>query len=165
MLNPLLFILILGFPFFASCEKDDDVENENETETNTTTDLAPIKIIGKELVLYNSKMQYTLQASAFASNNTCKVPMLASSFSLTNTPTFNYSKITANSASLEVKYAYKLQIGKDYTNTSETYTTTLSFTCSTGGTYIGSEKSVSTGNVSALNGTSTRTISGSFSLY
>lgn len=153
----------MAFPFFASCEKDDDVENENET--NTTTDLAPIKIIGKELVLYNSKMQYTLQASAFASNNTCKVPMLASSFSLTNTPTFTYSKKTANSASLEIKYSYKLQIGKEYTNSSDTYTTTLSFLSSTGGTYIGTEKSVSTGNVSALNGTTSRTISGSFTLY
>lgn len=159
----LTIIIFFTLLISLSCENNSDVADENET--NTTTDLAPIKIIGKELVLYNSKMQYTLQASAFASNNTCKVPMLASSFSLTNTPTFAYSKKTANSASLEIKYSYKLQIGKEYTNSSETYTTTLSFTSSTGGTYIGTEKSVSTGNVSALNGTTSRTISGSFTLY
>ncbi len=158
-----LFLLFLMLFTIASCDKNGDPVDEEVVDNNP--DNAPDKIFGKSLVLYNSKMQYTLQASGFTSKSTCAVVMLGGVYKLTSTPTYIYSKSTAKSASLEVKYADKLQIGSDYTNTNSTYTATLSFTSESGGSYTGTEKAVSNSNVSGLNGTTSRNISGTFTLY
>jgi len=165
-INYPIFLFIILFAF-VSCTKNADKTEDpvNKGDTNNTSDNAPLKIVGKAIVLYNSKMQYTLQASEFTSTNTCKVVMIGGVYKLTGTKSYAYSKSTAMNANLEVKYSDKLQIGSDYTNTNSTYTADLSFTSASGGSYTGTEKAVCNSSVAGLNGTTSRTISGTFTLY
>lgn len=164
-INYPIFLFIILFAF-VSCTKNADETDDpvNNSDANNTTDNAPDKIVGKALVLYNSKMQYTLQAFGFASNSTCNVVMIGGVYKLIGTPSYTYSKSTATKAKVEVKYSDQFKVGSDYTNSNRTYTADLSFTSVSGGTYTGTEKAVSNSNVSSLNGTTNRTISGTFTL-
>ncbi len=148
----------------VSCTKNDDITVDPVNDTNIRTNDAPDNIVGKALVLYNSKMQYTLQVSEFASNSTCNVVMIGGVYKLVGTPSYTYSKSTANNATLEVKYSDHINFGSDYWNSIRIYTADLSFTSESGGTYTGFEKSTTTGNVNGINGTDQRGISGTFTL-
>ena len=144
----------------TSCESFGDFEDEKELKT---PDYAPEEITGKALVLFNPTMKYTLRASSFTTEGTCKVPMLISDFIPTVTPTYNYTKTQTNNASLVVKYAYKYYIGS-YTYNDLTFDVALTFTSESGGTYTGTEKFVSTGVILG-NSNSTSDIYGTFTMY
>lgn len=164
--NSLIVLFLILFAFY-SCEKTTDKTDDPAMNggINNTPDNAPDKIIGKALVLYNAKMQYTLQASGFASNSTCDVVMIGGVYKLIGTPSYTYSKSTATKAKVEVKYSDQFKVGLDYTNSNRTYTADLSFTSESEGSYTGTEKAVCNSSVAGLNGTTTRTISGTFTLY
>jgi len=157
----LAFMLLIAL---TSCDESSSSEVDDTKAEIEVPEYSPKNIIGKSLILYNSKMQHTLKASAFSANNTCSVPMLTSDFSLVSTPTYNFSKLSATNGSLTVNYTYKLRIGSNITISTLTYQVSLLFNSATTGTYSGSESDRTTYN----SGTPTngyRVISGSFGLY
>jgi hypothetical protein len=161
-----LYIYKEGTVIYEQVVSNIDSITFKKSNTNNITDNAPDKIIGNAIVLFNPQMQYTLRASSFTSNNTCTVPMLLPDFILTATPTYTYSKSAENVASLVVKYSDKFQmIGSNYTYSNYTYTAALSFTSESGGTYTGTEKVITTGDYPDLNGTASRDIYGTFTMY
>jgi hypothetical protein len=159
MKSKFLLCAILLLSILGSCSKNDDLIN---TET---TSFVPDNIVGKALILFSPTMKYTLQASAFTSYKTCTIPMISSIYTETVTPSYTYSKTNKTQANLVVKHTVKGKVGTDYWFIASTYTVTLTFTSELGGTYNGTDKAITTGNVSELNGTSSSDIYGTFSIY
>jgi hypothetical protein len=153
----LFFIVVLSF---NSCKKDENgILNEKEECT-------PKSIVGKSIVLYSTQNKKTLEASNFDSDGKCNVPMPITSFKLVTTPMYTYSSMdNKESANFTLDYTHKLQYGKDYTCSKMTYTVELTFKNPKEGTYNGTEKTVTTGNVPKLNGTSSRSLYGTFILH
>lgn len=157
-----IICLLTGYMslMFVSCVKEGDEMEDNREDT--LVNLAPKNVIGNTLTFYNSKLKVVQKAYGFTSGGSCIVPMLTSDYTLLATPKYSYVKESNCKAFFQLQYTYRLQISSDYTNTKVSITTDITYTSESGGTFSGTETDVSTSNVSALNGTSTRIISGTF---
>lgn len=160
----IFFLLVVILFSVGACKKDGSITGNHGKPPENSVEYAPANIWEKSLVLYNSKMQTEAKASEFTSSGTCTVIMLPN-FTLLKTPTYSYNKTDNNVADFNLNETERLKIGTLYSDLKLTYPAHLTFTSETGGNYTGSENCVTTGNVSGSNGTTTRSISGTFTLY
>ena len=160
----IFFLLVVILFSVGACKKDGSITGNHGKPPENSVEYAPANILEKSLVLYNSKMQWTAKPSGFNANGTCSVQVFPG-YTLLTTPTYSYTKRNKNDADFNLNYSERLKIGSSISDLKLTYPVYLTFTSETGGNYTGSENCVTTDNVSFSTRTSTRSISGTFTLY
>jgi hypothetical protein len=147
----ILSIVLINTIVLVGCSKND--ENGLESSNSSSKEYTPANIYNKTILLDGGTKIW-----GFSSTGSCSVNDF-SFLTLTDTPSYTYTKINSTTASFTWHYTDKDNL-PDYFDNSNTVT--LTFDSSNNGTFQGSMTIKASGYL--LNNTTTSIISGTFTL-